>query len=30
MSGMKDDRPELQKLIAYARKGDVLVVYKLD
>ncbi|MGG3557835.1 recombinase family protein [Peribacillus frigoritolerans] len=30
MSGMKDDRPELQKLISYARKGDVLVVYKLD
>lgn len=30
MSGMKDDRPELQKLIEYTRKGDVLVVYKLD
>ncbi|MGR6899331.1 recombinase family protein [Rummeliibacillus sp. BSL5] len=30
ISGMKDDRPELQKLIGYARKGDVLVIYKLD
>lgn len=30
MSGMKDDRPELQKLLEYARKGDILVVYKLD
>jgi DNA invertase Pin-like site-specific DNA recombinase len=30
MSGMKDDRPELHKLLQYARNGDVLVVYKLD
>ncbi|MGR9047084.1 recombinase family protein [Halobacillus faecis] len=30
MSGMKDDRPELQQLLDYARKGDTLVVYKLD
>ena len=30
MSGMKDDRPQLNQLIEYAREGDVLVVYKLD
>jgi DNA invertase Pin-like site-specific DNA recombinase len=30
ISGMKDDRLELQKLLQYARKGDILVVYKLD
>lgn len=30
MSGMKDDRPQLNLLIEYAREGDVLVVYKLD
>lgn len=30
VSGMKDDRPQLQHLIEYARVGDVLVVYKLD
>ena len=29
-SGMKDDRPKLLELIGYARKGDILVVYKLD
>ncbi|QHA92246.1 recombinase family protein [Bacillus sp. N1-1] len=29
-SGMKDDRPKLLELIEYARKGDILVVYKLD
>jgi DNA invertase Pin-like site-specific DNA recombinase len=30
ISGMKDDRPQLQELLEYAREGDVLVVYKLD
>jgi DNA invertase Pin-like site-specific DNA recombinase len=30
ISGMKDERPQLQELLKYARKGDVLVVYKLD
>ncbi|MBJ8061892.1 recombinase family protein [Bacillus cereus] len=30
LSGMKDERPELQMLLHYARKGDILVVYKLD
>ncbi|OIJ21876.1 resolvase [Anaerobacillus alkalidiazotrophicus] len=30
MSGMKDDRLQLNQLIEYAREGDVLVVYKLD
>ncbi|RYD85330.1 MAG: recombinase family protein [Verrucomicrobiaceae bacterium] len=29
-SGAQRDRPELAKAIAYLRKGDVLVVYKLD
>jgi DNA invertase Pin-like site-specific DNA recombinase len=27
---MKDDRPELEKLIDHAREGDTIVVYKLD
>lgn len=30
VSGMKDDRPELERLLAYARPGDTLVIYKLD
>jgi DNA invertase Pin-like site-specific DNA recombinase len=30
ISGMKDDRPQLLELIQFARKGDILVVYKLD
>ncbi|WP_391116649.1 recombinase family protein [Psychrobacillus sp. L3] len=30
ISGMKDDRPQLQELLTYAREGDVLCVYKLD
>jgi DNA invertase Pin-like site-specific DNA recombinase len=30
ISGMKDDRPQLNELIQFARKGDILVVYKLD
>jgi DNA invertase Pin-like site-specific DNA recombinase len=30
ISGMKDDRPQLNELIEYAREGDILVVYKLD
>ncbi|WP_369700022.1 recombinase family protein [Bacillus sp. AFS041924] len=30
MSGIKDDRPQLNKLIEYAREWDVLVVYKLN
>jgi DNA invertase Pin-like site-specific DNA recombinase len=30
MSGTKDDRPELAKLLSYARKGDIICVYKLD
>src|SRR5690242_6041233 len=30
LSGMKDDRPQLQELLEYAREGDILVVYKLD
>jgi DNA invertase Pin-like site-specific DNA recombinase len=30
ISGMKDDRPQLNDLIEFARKGDTLVVYKLD
>lgn len=30
ISGMKDERPQLNELIEYAREGDILVVYKLD
>lgn len=30
VSGMTDERPQLQELLKYIRKGDVLVVYKLD
>lgn len=29
-SGAKTDRPELQKLLAHLRSGDIVVVYKLD
>ncbi|SDI85579.1 Site-specific DNA recombinase [Rhodococcus triatomae] len=29
-SGAKEDRPELQKLFAYLRPGDTLVVWRLD
>lgn len=29
-SGGKDDRPNLARVIAYAREGDVIVVWKLD
>jgi DNA invertase Pin-like site-specific DNA recombinase len=29
-SGAREDRPELAKLLDHARKGDVLVVWKLD
>jgi DNA invertase Pin-like site-specific DNA recombinase len=29
-SGAKSDRPELMKLLDHARKGDVVVVWKLD
>lgn len=29
-SGAKTDRPELQKLLTHLRKGDIVVVYKLD
>jgi DNA invertase Pin-like site-specific DNA recombinase len=29
-SGTKTDRPELQKLMNHLRKGDIVVVYKLD
>lgn len=29
-SGAKEDRPELARLFDHARKGDVLVVWKLD
>lgn len=27
---MKKDRPELRRLIEYAREGDEIVVFKLD
>ncbi|MDQ0768188.1 DNA invertase Pin-like site-specific DNA recombinase [Pseudarthrobacter defluvii] len=30
MSGVRDDRPELQKCLDYIRDGDTLVVLKLD
>ena len=30
MSGAKKDRPELEKMIGHLRKGDKVVVYKLD
>lgn len=30
VSGTKADRPELNKLIEHIRKGDVVIVYKLD
>ena len=30
MSGAKEDRPELEKMIDHLRKGDKVVVYKLD
>jgi DNA invertase Pin-like site-specific DNA recombinase len=30
MSGMRDDRPELANLLDYARRGDVLMVWRLD
>ncbi len=29
-SGAKSDRPELIKALNYCRRGDVLVVWKLD
>lgn len=29
-SGAKTDRPELSKLTEHIRKGDVVMVYKLD
>ena len=29
-SGAKENRPELIKLLDYARKGDVVIVWKLD
>ena len=29
-SGAKDDRPKLKEAIEYARKGDVIVLWKLD
>lgn len=29
-SGKNRERPELEKLLAFARKGDTIVVYKLD
>jgi len=30
MSGARDDRPELAALLGYARRGDVLMVWRLD
>ncbi|ETI67758.1 recombinase family protein [Neobacillus vireti] len=30
VSGMKKDRPELKRLLDYAREGDGIVVFKLD
>jgi DNA invertase Pin-like site-specific DNA recombinase len=30
VSGMKDERQELNECLKYLRKGDILVVYKLD
>ena len=30
VSGGRDDRPELAALLAYARRGDVLAVWRLD
>lgn len=30
VSGMKDERPQLQELLSFARSGDVVCVYKLD
>jgi DNA invertase Pin-like site-specific DNA recombinase len=30
VSGMKKDRPELNRLLEYARKSDEIVVFKLD
>lgn len=29
-SGAKENQPELIKLLDYARKGDVVIVWKLD
>ena len=29
-SGAKDDRPELRRLLDQARKGDVVLVWKID
>lgn len=30
MAGIKKDRPQLEKLLKVLRKGDKIVVYKLD
>ena len=30
MSGTRDDRPELASLLDYVRRGDVLMVWRLD
>jgi DNA invertase Pin-like site-specific DNA recombinase len=30
MSGVRDDRPELAALLDYARRGDVITVWRLD
>ncbi|MEK8130265.1 recombinase family protein [Paenibacillus filicis] len=30
MTGSKKDRPELERLLAYAQQGDTIVVWKLD